>query len=195
MELISRPFSEEDKTRLIGFFEKIKDLYPDVKSCVMPCLYAGQELVGFISKEVVEEVARLTGLSEAHVIELASFYTMFHLRPVGRYHIQICRTASCYFFGGKQLITFLKDYLGVDEGEVTADGMFSWELVECLGSCGTAPAVAINDRLFEFVSKDDLKNILDEIKIKLPNLNYSVFSNSFSEDFKKYPFSRILSNG
>lgn len=190
--LISKPISEKDRVRLDGFFERIKSQYPVPESCAMPLLYAVQQIQGFISKEGLEYVSEKTRLTPAHVLELATFYTMFRLKPVGQYHIQICRTASCYFCGGRELIEFVRDFVGKDEFDPSDDGLFSWELVECIGSCGSAPAVIINDRLFENLNVDQLKDILDRIKLERPNLSLDVFSDRFGDDWNDLPFSRIL---
>ncbi|MCS6893122.1 MAG: NAD(P)H-dependent oxidoreductase subunit E [Deltaproteobacteria bacterium] len=192
MELLSKSFSEEQLKKLRGYFEGIKFCYPKPESCVMPLLYAAQELLGFVSKEAIQEVSRLIGMSEAHVLEIATFYTMFRLKPVGRYHIQICRTASCFFCGGWELIDIVQKIVNKPQMVPSDDGLFSWELVECLGSCGTAPAILINDRLFENLSPSKLLTLLEDIKLTLPDLSFSVFTNSFGGQFNKYPFSQLL---
>lgn len=194
MELLSRPLSVEEKQRLNEYFLRISSQYPEKQSLAMPLLFACQELLGFVSKEAIEFVAEKSELSPAHVLELATFYTMFHLKPVGKYHIQVCRTASCFFCGGQELIEFIKGFVGKDQLVPSDDGLFSWELVECIGSCGTAPAVLINDRLFECVTVEALKNLLERIKRERPELKLSVFRDDFSADFLDYPFSRILKN-
>lgn len=191
-KLLSSPFSQVEKKVLEEKFMSLAPKYPDRKSLAMPLLYLCQEVQGFISQEGIDFVSEKTGLSSAHILELVTFYTMFHLKPVGKYHIQVCRTASCYFCGGKKLIDWVKKFVGKDQLERTDDGLFSWELVECIGSCGTAPAVLINDRLFECMDEVKLESLLTRIKKEQPDLRLSNFTDSYSQDFSDLPFSEII---
>ena len=128
---------------------RIDDLlgrFPHQGSALLPALYLVQEEKGWVSEESMAYLAGKFGVSEAFVAGVVSFYTLFHRRPVGRHHIQICRTLSCALRGSEEILEFLKRRLGIGEGETTSDGRFSLSVVECLGACDTAPMCQINDR-------------------------------------------------
>ena len=174
---------------------KIKDLitkYPAKKSAVMPALYIAQEELGWISPDAVEWVAARLDLPTAHVFEVASFYTMYYKKPVGRFHVQVCRTLSCHILGAQKLVQKLKDRFAVSAGEVTADGMWSFEEVECLGSCGTAPMCQINDRFFENLSPERLDEILDQISEVKPELRFSTIKEKLGEGLSQYSPSEVM---
>lgn len=174
--------------------EELKKLYPDHKSAIMPALYIAQEELGYISQQAVDWVSSRIGIAPAHVWEVATFYTMYYKKPVGKYHVQVCRTLSCALCGTKKLSAFLKDRLKVAPGEVTADGMWSWEEVECLGSCGSAPMCEINDSFFEHLTPEILGELMDRIEREQPELRYSTKSDSLGAGLKGYPKSQVLGN-
>lgn len=147
--------------------------YPAAKSAVMPALYIAQEHFGSITEEAVAWVSQRLDLPPAHVQEVATFYTMYYKKPVGRYHIQVCRTLSCMLCGARDLVAHIRQRFNIRAGEITADGMWSYEEVECLGSCGTAPMVEINDVFFENLTPEKLDQVLDRIAKELPDLRYS----------------------
>lgn len=146
--------------------------YPKKKSAVMPALYIAQEHFGWVSKEAVQWVAKELDLSPAHVESVATFYTMYYKRPVGKYHVQVCRTLSCMICGAKDLTAYLKERLSIAANEVSADGLWSWEEVECLGSCGSAPMIEINDVFFEYLTPESLATLMDTIEKEMPDLRY-----------------------
>jgi NADH-quinone oxidoreductase E subunit len=150
--------------------------YPDPKSGVMAALYIAQEELGFVTDEAVLWASQKTGLAPIQVREVATFYTMYYKRPVGKYHVQVCRTLSCALRGSKDLTQHLYDRFKVKPGEITADGQWSYEDVECLGSCGTAPMCQINDRYFENLSVDELEQILKKIETEQPALRFSTIN-------------------
>ena len=139
----------------------------------MPALYIAQEHLGWLTDEAYHWVAEQLDLAPAHVRAVASFYTMYYKEPVGKYHIQICRTLSCMLCGAKDITAHVKNRLGVKAGEVTSDGLWSFEEVECLGSCGTAPMVEINDVFFENLTPASLDSLMDRIEKEKPDLRYS----------------------
>lgn len=156
--------------------ERVKEClgrYPSKKSAVMPALYIAQEELGWLKPEAIRWVADRVGLPESHVVEVASFYTMYYKKPVGKYHLQICRTLSCMICGARALTETIKNRLGVAPNEITADGMWSYEEVECLGSCGTAPMIEINDVFFENLTPTSLGALMDRIEKEKPDLRYS----------------------
>jgi len=130
-------------------------------------------------------------MSPVQVMEVASFYTMYYKKPVGRYHVQVCRTLSCMVRGAPELTAALEKNFSCHANEVTSDGMFSFEEVECLGSCGTAPMCQINDRFFENLDADKLLNLIEEIKRELPNLSLSTKSDTVGDGLAHHGMSAI----
>jgi len=119
--------------------------YPTRGSALLPALYLVQDEKGWISDESMAYVAGKIGVSPAFVAGVVSFYTMYHRKPVGTHHIQVCRTLSCMLRGGRDVMNRLRQRLAIEPGQVTADGRFSLEWVECLGACDTAPCAQVND--------------------------------------------------
>ena len=171
--------------------EQIKRKYPDARSAVMPALYLAQEELGCINSDAINWVAEKTGIPVAHVLEVATFYTMYYKAPVGRYHIQVCRTVSCALRGSKRIVEHLKKRFNLKPGEVSADGMWSYEEVECLGSCGTGPVCEINDHYFENLSEERLEEILKRIEMEKPDLRLSTVRDTLGEGLKGYPKSEV----
>ena len=132
--------------------KEIIPLYPQSRSAIMPLLYIAQDELSYISQAAVEWVADKLGLPPVQVWEVATFYTMYYKKPVGKYHFQVCRTLPCALRGAKMVSDYLREKFNLNPGEVSADGMWSFEEVECLGSCGTAPMCQINDVFFENLS-------------------------------------------
>lgn len=138
----------------------IIDSFPDRKSALLPLLHEYQRERGWISPETMEEVGGHLGLSAAQVLEVVSFYTLFRREPVGRYHVQLCKTTSCYLCGAFDLLKHLKDRYGMAPGKVTDDGRFSLELVECIALCHQAPAIQVNMEFHGNVTPDHVDHIL-----------------------------------
>lgn len=133
--------SEELKT-----VEKHISKYPTKMSAIMPVLWMVQEKEGWISTDNMKYVGQLLELPYEHVLGVATFYTMYFKKPVGKYHLQICTNVSCMLCGGMELFKYVSDKLGIKNKEITSDGIFSIEEVECLGSCGTAPMLQVNNK-------------------------------------------------
>ncbi len=175
--------------------KKIEELikrYPQSKSAVMPALYLAQEELGSITAEAVNWISSRLNLPPAHIYEVATFYTMYYKKPVGKYHIQICRTLSCAICGAKKLTDYLKSSLKIKSGEITPDGMWSFEEVECLGSCGTAPMVQINDIFFENLDPVKLEAIIARINKEKPDLRYSNVRELIGDGFSDLPKSQVI---
>ncbi|MEO3430033.1 NADH-quinone oxidoreductase subunit NuoE [Pelagibius sp. CAU 1746] len=119
---------------------------------------------GWLSREAIEFVAGYLEVAPIRVYEVASFYTMFNLKPVGKHFIQVCRTTPCWLRGSDGLTNACKKKLGVGIGEVTGDGMFSVVEVECLGACANAPMVQINDHYYEDLTPERMEEIIDELR-------------------------------
>lgn len=170
---------------------EMKKLYPSVKSAVMPALYMAQEECGWLTAEAIQWVADRLELAPAHVYSVASFYTMYYKKPVGKYHIQICRTLSCMLCGARALAEHIGTKLGVGPGQLTQSGMWSWEEVECLGSCGTAPMVQINDVFFENLDAAKLDALMARIEREQPDLRYSTVRGELGSGMADCPRSQV----
>lgn len=171
--------------------EELKQLYPKSKSAVMPILYIVQQARGDLDRASIKWVADSLGLSMAHVLGVATFYTMYYKKPVGRYHVQVCRTLSCMLCGARKLTAYLKQRLELEAGEISKDGLWSFEEVECLGSCGTAPMVEINDVYFENLTPESLGQLMDEIESENPDLRYSETKGALGTGLPQHPRSRV----
>ena len=145
-------------------FEETVGRYPKKEAAMLPVLYLAQEEFGYLNPEAIEYVARLMGQSPAQVTGVVSFYTMLNMKPIGRYHIQVCRTLPCALRGAEKLTSFLKKALGIEVGQTTEDGRFTLSEVECLASCGTAPMMQINDDYYENLTDEKTAEILGSLK-------------------------------
>ena len=154
-------FPAEDRARLA----ELRARYPERESAVLPALWLAQKRWGFISQEAVAAVARELELVENDVAAVATFYTMFHLEPVGRHVLQVCCTISCSLLGADALVEYLKRKLGIELGQTTPDGRFTLKKVECLASCGTGPVLQVNDRQFhECLDLEAVDRLLDALE-------------------------------
>lgn len=155
-------FSEENRQKIDKHIAK----YPQGRqqSAILPILdIAQRQNGGWVSQAVIEEVANLLGTASIRVHEVASFYTMFNLAPVGKYHLQLCGTTPCWLRGAGELKESCQRKLGITEGETTADGLFSLVEVECIGACVNAPVVQINDDYYEDLTPESFEKILDQL--------------------------------
>lgn len=144
--------------------EALKSEYETSRSALLPALHVAQADQGWLSEETQLEVAGLLGLTPQAVREVVTFYSMFHQQPVGRHLLQVCRNISCWLHGGHDLQQQLEDRLKIKEGETTPDGRFTVVSVECLGSCGTAPVMMVNDRYYEGLTPEAVDRLLEELK-------------------------------
>ncbi len=144
--------------------QQLKARYPHPNSALLPALALAQKEHGWLSPEVLEEVAEVMGLLPAQVGSVASFYTMFNRRPVGKYLVQVCTNVACSLLGAEHIVEHLKRQLGINVGETTPDGLFTLLEVECLGSCGTAPVMQINDKYYENLTAEKVNQILAELR-------------------------------
>ncbi|PIE59930.1 MAG: NAD(P)H-dependent oxidoreductase subunit E [Desulfobulbus propionicus] len=141
-------------------FERLVTRYPTRESLILPALWLVQEQEGWISAEAMGYIADRIGTFASKVYEVATFYTMYHLHPVGKYHICVCKTLSCYLLGKQQIVDFIAQEIGIKPGEISADGKFSLEEVECLGHCGSAPVVQLNGIFHEDMNVEKMKALL-----------------------------------
>ena len=145
-------------------FEKIRSRYPDARSALLPCLGMAQEIRGHLSPETMDEVAALLDLSPAYVRGVATFYTMYNKRPVGRFLIQVCCGVSCNVCGSDDVLQAFLNNTGTELGETSEDGNFTVIEAECLAACGFPGAVQINSRYYENVTPKDVPEILERLK-------------------------------
>ncbi len=157
---MSVAFSEEN----LKEFNRLLTRYPDREAVILPSLHLVQQQYGNVSNEGIEYVAGLLGLSAARIEGVATFYTMYNRKPVGKYHVQICRNIACSLLGAEHLIDHVSGKLGVKPGQTTPDGRFTLAKVECLGACGTAPVMMVNDDYHENLTAAKIDSILDALK-------------------------------
>ncbi len=155
-------FSPELEAKL----EKLMNSYPRgrKKSALIPMLMFTQDEVGSITPELVEEVARRIGIPTVQVDEVVTYYSMLHRKPMGKHHVQVCTNISCLLWDGDELYEHACEKLGIGHKEVTADGEFSLEEVECMGACSWAPAIQVNYDFHHHVTKEKLDEIIDSLK-------------------------------
>ncbi len=154
----------------LAWCEKEIDKYPPGRqaSAVVPLLWKAQKQNDYwLPKPAIETVAKMLGMPFIRVLEVATFYTMFNLAPVGKYYIQFCGTTPCVLAGADAIKAVLEKRIG-GPGQVTADGLFSWLEVECLGSCCNAPMVQINDDYYEDLTPENFEKLLDDLAAGRP---------------------------
>ena len=138
--------------------------YPTRQAVVLPALHLINERLGYVPRQVVVEIAEILDLSPAQVQDTLSFYGFFKQdKPMGTTHIWFCRSLSCAACGGEELLDYLCEKLGVKPGETTADGRITLEFSECLGECDHAPAIMVNDTVYENMTKDKIDELLKDI--------------------------------
>ena len=148
----------------IATIEALRGRYPTSKALVLPALWIAQHQEGYISQETMKEIAQLLDVPFGHVLGVVTFYTMFHTKPTGRHHIEVCTNVSCMLRGSKRIVEHLEHLLGTRLGSTSADGKWTLSEVECMGSCGTAPMVAVGEEYYENLTPDKLDRILQGLK-------------------------------
>lgn len=144
--------------------EQLAERYPQRRSVTLPALWAVQRDVGYVPPAAMEEVAEIAGITPAQVREVVAFYSMYHEGPVGRYVLGVCGTLSCAVCGGEGLIGYLQERLGIKPGETTGDGLFTLEVVECLGGCSWAPVMLVNDEIHVCLTRSKVDAILERCR-------------------------------
>jgi NADH-quinone oxidoreductase subunit E len=153
----------------LALVNKIIKRYPEgkQKSAILPVLHLAQaEFDGWLSIPVMDYVASILKIQPIEVYEVASFYSMFNLKPVGKCVIEVCRTGPCWLMGAEDIVRYVEKKLGIKEGETTTDGMFTLKTVECLASCGTAPMMQVGEKYHENLSTEKVEQILNDYKNK-----------------------------
>jgi len=144
--------------------EKILAKYPQPRSGMLPILWIVQRKLGWVPQEAMAEVAEILECTTAEVYEVVSFYTMFHQKPVGRYHFAMCDTLSCGICGSMEAGEYLREKYGIEKNKVTEDGRFSIEYVECIGACANAPAMLLNETLVGNLTPESLDALIAECR-------------------------------
>jgi len=141
--------------------ERVLPRYASKQAAMLPCLHMVQHEHGWVPAQAMEEIAAFLGLAPADVLDTASFYEEYWLKPRGRRLIQVCRSIACEFCGQREITQACKDKLGIEVGETTDDGEFTLIELECLGSCGTAPAALIDETLHENLTPEAMAKAID----------------------------------
>lgn len=159
-------FSDE----MIEKFNSLVSRYPEErqKSALLPILHEVQAKEGWLSVPAMNSVAAYLYIEPIEVYEVASFYTMYFLTPPGKYVLEVCRTGPCCLVGAEKIMTYIEEKLGVKEGEVTSDGMFSWRGVECIAACGGGPVLQIGPEytFFENLTEERIDQLIEDLKNK-----------------------------
>jgi NADH-quinone oxidoreductase subunit E len=155
-------FSEQFETR----FAEMVTHYPTKRSALVPTLLYAQDEIGFLSDEVIAELAQRLALTDLEVRNVISYYSMLTTKPRGKYNVQVCTNIACMLVGGEELLEHCKKKLGIGNKGTTADQMFSLEEVECIGACSWAPAVQVNYDFHENLTPEKMDQVLDSYKKK-----------------------------
>lgn len=158
----------EFSPELIAKFDEIVARYPEGmhKSALLPIMHEVQAERGWMSTPSMDRIAAYLNIKPIEVYEVATFYTMFFLRPQGKYVLEVCRTGPCCLVGAEKIMQYIEEKLGVEEGEVTADGLFSWRGVECMAACGTGPVLHIGPeyKFHEHLTPERIDELITELK-------------------------------
>ena len=160
----------ESSSALLTNFDEIVKRYPvgKQKSALLPLLHLVQAEFGWTSVPAMDKVAEYLNIEPIEVYEVASFYSMYFLQPKGKYVLEVCRTGPCCLVGAEKIMDHIEVKLGVKEGEVTADGLFSWRGVECLAACGYAPVLQIGPdyTFYENLTEQSVDQLIDNLRNK-----------------------------
>jgi len=150
---------------LIPEFDVLRRRFPPgfESSLVLPCIRRIQEDRGYVADSDIDGLVECLKVPRIQIEEVLSYYTQFRRAPVGRWHVETCRNVSCSMRGAERLMAHLKEKLGIDPGETTPDGRVTWSTAECLGSCGTAPVIVVNNKYHESMSIEKLDKLLGEL--------------------------------
>jgi len=138
--------------------------YPIRRSALLPLLYLAQAEEGYVSEKAMKEIAGILRLTPPQVYEVVTFYTLFTLKPLGKFHIQVCKSLMCALVGSDTLLEWLRARLEIKPGETTPDRLFTLSAVHCLAACGTGPMMQINDDYYEGVTEEKLDRILADLR-------------------------------
>ncbi len=152
--------------KTIKKIEEVQKKYPTKRSAVLPALHLAQEEQGYLTREAMAQIAKMLEIPPVQVYESATFYTMYNKKPVGKFHIQVCGNLSCSLMGADHIVEYISSKLGIAVSETSNDGKFTLSTVECLGSCGTAPMMQINDQYYEDLNENKIDEIIEGLNSK-----------------------------
>jgi NADH:ubiquinone oxidoreductase subunit E len=164
---------------------KILKRYPDQQGPLIPALNLAHEIRGFLTPDDMDQVAKELGLSAAYVRGVATFYTMYNRRPVGRFFIQVCTNVACNLCGADEVMTAFCDATQTEPGQVSADGLFTVMEAECLGACGFPTAVQINDRYYENVDAESAARVVADLRARAKALPPASALSGVSEEIRR----------
>jgi len=160
----------EFSSELLQKFAEVVSRYPEgrQKSALLPILHLVQAEFGWLSVDAMDKVAAYLDIQPIEVYEVSTFYTMYFLEPKGKYVLEVCRTGPCCLVGAEKIMAHIENRLGVKEGEVTPDGLFSWRGVECVAACGYGPVLQIGPEytFYENLTEDSVDQLLQDLKEK-----------------------------
>ena len=165
---MSLQFNKEQMTE----FNRLVAHYPEgkQKSALLPVLHLAQDSFGgWLPTEAMDYVASLLSIEPIEVYEVATFYSMYHLKPMGKFIFEVCQTGPCMISGSENIIAYIQRQLGIQPGETTKDGLFSLKLVECLGACGYAPMMQVGKIYKEHLTKEKVDSIIAEYRAQVAN--------------------------
>lgn len=144
--------------------KNIIDKYKDTRGALIPVLHEAQEVYGYLPVDVLKKISEGLNVSLAEIYGVITFYTQFSLNPKGRFSINVCLGTACYVKGAGEILEKLKELLGIDVGQCTPDGKFSLDACRCIGACGLAPVITINEDVHGRLSVDDVEGVLEKYK-------------------------------
>ena len=149
---------------LTARFDKLVTIYPLRRSALIPMLLYAQDEKGYLSEEVITEIAQRIGITELDTRNVISYYSLLRTQPAGRYHVQVCTNISCMLRGANEIFDHCKKTLGIGNKQTTPDGMFSLEEVECIGACSWGPAAQVNYDYYENLTPEELDQVLEKYR-------------------------------
>ena len=154
----------ENKTVDLSLISGVLSEYADVKGSLITILQNTQEIYGYLPKEAIELISEKTGIATSEILGVATFYTQFRFEPVGKYLIMLCQGTACHVNGSELILQTIKDELQIEDGQTTADGIFSLKCVACLGCCSLSPVMMINEDTYGSLTPEKTKKILRELR-------------------------------
>jgi len=145
-------------------FDQVIARYPVKRSAIVPLLMFGQDEIGYVSDDLIEEIARRVEVRPIEVVEDIGYYSMLHRKPIGKYNLQVCTNVSCLLRGGEEILEHCSKRLGIGLKQTTPDGLFSLEQVECLGACCGAPAMQVNYDYYENLTLEKIDKLIEQLR-------------------------------
>ena len=148
----------------LSLLDGVLEQYAPVKGSLITILQHTQDIYGYLPKEAIERIADRTGIATSEIMGVGTFYTQFRFQPVGKYLIMLCQGTACHVNSSELILQTIRDELGIEDGQTTADGLFSLKCVACLGCCSLSPVMMINEDTYGSLTPDKTKNILKELR-------------------------------